>query len=345
MTKEYILSVDSGKFLTKAVLLEENDEHSKVIVDTFSIRTSIEETEETQTPIKNRAILTLNGVSTLMGAEDGLVTLERTKKSEEHKRSTYLAMSQLVPNNSHINLAIGTPITVHRQAEKLKEYQCFMLNLDLDLEKEIEYPVKIEFEINEVPYTYFINRLVTFAESSGYLIVNEESHEDDDLIGVVDIGGFNVNISIYTKEDLYNPESGWTIDLGSRTTTLDKGTHFLYAEIKKELAKEFSELPDQIIHLAAQKGVYGKSPEVQERSSKIISRVKEKFLKGIKTDLQKHNWEFEQTSIILVGGGSLLLKEAIENDPDLKHGLVSQNAQWENAIGFAYAMDDIIETN
>lgn len=340
MEKKHIVAVDSGKFLTKAVLL--NDEGTDV-APPFTIETKISATTQKEVRDSSRYILTLDGVSTLMGAEDGTIDLERSKKGETHKRSTYLAISQLLPSGSHLYLAIGTPLQTHDSVEQLVEYQKFMLGYEVD--EEISFPVEIKFLVNNVEHVYYIENIYTFPESSGYLLNNASDHDEDDLVGVIDIGGLNVNASLYERENNLDLTSPFQLIRGQRMVTSDLGVHALMRSAHDKLETILKTTIDfSTMNLILTRGFYGnqRNLEQKERTAKIIKEAKKDHLERIIQDLKANHWDFNLMTPVFTGGGSLLLKEEIEEHPELEYAITTNNAQWENVLGFIYELDAIV---
>lgn len=328
------IAVDSGKFLTKAVIMEQGE---GVVADTFSIRTKIVETEQTNIKDDNRFILSYGDTNYLMGAEDSVFSFDRSKKLDEHRLSTFLAISQLAPNGASVNLAIGIPLSIYEKQDELLSYQKFML--DIDENEDVEFPVTINFTVNEVEYEYSIEVLATFAESSGYIMSNLEEHEEDEAVGIVDIGGLNVNAAIYRR----TPDGNLSLVRGRSLLTTNNGINRLTSNIKAALESEFnttieSTLMDDIM-LRGYFGIRTNKPVVK-KSSEIINKMKEDYFGYIKADLLANNWDFFNMVPVFVGGGSILLKNAIEKDEDLQYSIISENAQWDNVLGFASLLYD-----
>lgn len=329
----YVVAVDSGKYLTKAILVEDG-----LPTKSYAINSLIKETPEKKSPISNRYVLTLNGQSTLMGAEDGIINTKHTKATDVHKRSTYLSLSQIVPNNSRVHLGIGTPLSIFKVAKETEEYKRFMLNLDIPHDEEIIFPVTLQFEVNEELFTYTIESLTVYAESSGYMITNEVEHLGGaaNYVGVVDIGGLNINASLYKRVD-----KRFELDLTDENTfTADLGTNHLYTLLNTKITPVVGQLNRQQLETVLTQGFYGidENGPFYTETKEIVDKAKKEYFDKIKSAIER--WNFGMTNVVFIGGGATMTAEQIANDKDIFYYKIAKNAQWENVIGFALNLYD-----
>lgn len=346
----FIVGVDSGKFQTKAVayhitngnilLYNEKLKETGQGENVLTFRTQMKKTNQVESRLSNVTILTHDGMSTEMSADDGTIDLERSKKAEVHRRSTYLAIARLLPNGAHLHLGIGTPLMVYQNTQQLEEYEKFMLGYKEY--EEIQPITKIEFLVDGVEHIYYVHSLLTTPESSGYIKNNAHLHVDDDTVGVIDIGGLNVNASQYQRENVHDMNSPFKFLNSKQAITSDKGTHSLYMSIQKRLEDYTGKsIPIETLPRIVARGFYGR-PQDEHMKNETSHLIKEELfthLQEIKTDLQTSGWDFEQLpAVVMIGGGSQLFKEVRLKDEDLQYATVSENSIWENVFGFTHAL-------
>ena len=76
------------------------------------------------------------------------------------------------------------------------------------------------------------------------------------------------------------------------------------------------------------KGMYGSK---HDDAQKIIKRCQIEYLKKIVNEMLKHAWEIQSLPIVFTGGGSILLKDIIE---EYETFMVSDNPVFDNLDGF-----------
>lgn len=337
MEKVYVVAVDSGKFLTKAVQIENGE-----VANRFSIETKMRETEEVRAKVQGTHVVTLNGVSTLMGVKTLLPDVETTKERDIHRRSTYLSISQLIPNGSKIVLAIGFPVSMYMREASVDSYQRFMLGVSEN--DEFSFPVKISFEVDGNGFEYTVEELITFPETSGYLMKRADEYAGYE-VGIIDIGGLNVNGAKYTPVDSNDPNS--PLDISEEFTfTLDEGVHFFTAKLRDRLNTDLNlQLSDGDMSSILLNGCIRnrRKKSLEESSREIVSEEKKKFVEKIKKNMVLRNWSVKTLDIVFVGGGSILLSDAILEDADFQDVEISDNAQWENVEGFGLVAESVLK--
>ncbi|MBP1309280.1 hypothetical protein JOD82_002300 [Paenibacillus sp. 1182] len=332
-TKRTFITVDSGKFMTKAVRRENGK-----IIEKFEVSTKIGTTTEKFSTSRSSYVVTLNGKSSLIGGVGGEYNFDTSKAQEVHRNATYLAVSKLANDQKiPVVLSIGCPLSVWFNTQLREDYRRFMLNFPKDDPRDPnEGPFDVEFEVNGEPFKFEIEHLIVYPETSGFLIKNEEEFAGRS-IAVVDIGGLNVNGVVYqpTGEDgLLEPNEDTFF-------TLNKGGNVFMTELAKALNKRFG-LNIQTYEMDEHfKRGYIKVDKTE--SAKIIKEFTDAYLDEIRGKMKAHSWSVETLDFAWVGGGSLLFKKHILAIPVFEDSLISDNAVWDNAEGFAQATEDAFE--
>lgn len=329
----YEIAVDSGKARTKAIGIVDGENKS------FAFHTRIKDVPYEKLETEDD-VLTLNGSHTIMASQNGTVEHNVTSKaSDTHVRSTYYAISKMIPNGSEIALAIGTPLSTFSNPKEMNRYRKVMLNYS---KGEVEddtikpaYPRTISFKVNGEQFEYTVKQLEVYPESTGYLMFNSQLHEEDDVLAVIDIGGLNVNASLYQrgmdgKFKPLSPKESETSNLGVRALVFD-----IRAALSQYLSTNIT-VDDAAV--ALQRGYYGIAPEMREETAAIIKQAREKHVENIADILEGLQWDFQNMRAAFVGGGSVLLREEIQNHPAFKYSVFSKVGDQDNVRGFLGAM-------
>jgi len=323
----WIVAVDSGKYQTKAIA-----GNNEVEAKRFSLLTKMTPTTEKQSLSPSSYVTKLNNEKFLVGSQQGFHDFETTKAKDLHRRTTYTAISQLVPNKAEIVLAIGCPLTQYTNTELRNEYMRFMLNLpEGDKTNPNKAEVEISFEVNDKKFTYTVKRLLVFPETSGFLIKYEELFERK-TVAIIDIGGLNVNGAVYRRLE---PNE-------DKFFTINKGGNVFKQQLRKELNSSFSNLnlnEDDMEDIILDGYVEINDVEDSVRKTKeIIDKHKFEFLDQIKQEMRSYSWSVNTYQFIFVGGGSILFEKEIREQPEFgKRLIISENAVWDNCEGFGMA--------
>lgn len=294
------VTVDSGKDSTKAC---QGD-----IKTRFKTRVA-RRSDLNQVDMKEAFMVTYNGEAFVVGDSVNIQPdLEISKTTIEHKVCIYSAIAQLVPNGSVVNLVIGIPVLLFLDEETRSEYVSFM-SQPADQEW-------TEIVVKGEPHYFKINQVKALPESSGYIFSNYKDCLDD-LVGVVDIGGLNINGCVYSR---LNP-------VHQTCFTINKGGHHLRSDIRQKLIQQLR----RDIQDYQMDNILGK-PKKSE--APIIKEVIGNYINLILTEMRAKNWDISEDGIpvVLTGGTSQIIgKYADEFFPVLT---LSQTPVWDNVTGF-----------
>ena len=206
--------------------------------------------------------------------------------------------------------------------------------LFLDQEKRSEY-VKFMSQPSHQEWTeimvggdlhYFkINQVRALPETAGYPFRHYEKYMDD-LVGVIDIGGLNINGCIYSQ---LSP-------VHQTCFTINRGGHHLSAEIQQRLIQQLN----RDIQGYQMEGIF-KRPKPAEEP--IIKEVVDGYMKLILNELRTRNWDISQDGIpvILTGGTSYIIGRYVSNY--FPQVIVSQDPIWDNVTGFQVYAEAFLE--
>lgn len=326
-----ILAVDSGKYLTKAVSIDENGDFKRT-----QVFTKMKRTTQPKSALGGGKVVGLDGKYYIVG--QGTLNSPTTSKMEEiHKRCTYSQIPEHFPNGSEIVLAIGCPLSDYKNLKKREAYKRFMLGLSEDDPRDLNSePVEISFELEGIHYTYTVKKLAVFPEGSGMLLKYEHLFKDK-TVAITDIGGLNVNVSVY-RSLVPDVNTFFTLEKGG-----NKFRSLLQQELNSNIEGCNINSMDEMDEIIAKGYVeVSGNPKSVEESRELIQILKEEFLEEIIAHLWDLNLSVNTTEFIFVGGGSLLFRNEIMERNDIKK-FISNNAQWENAEGFAVAAAKVFD--
>lgn len=311
MAIKYV-AIDSGKFATKAVTLK-SDRTEKLLV----FRTKMEET--------NRA--SVQGASFLveyeekkyiLGEQVEVASFRSSKAELIHKVAVYTALTRLVESGDEVVAAVGCPLQVFENAETKEQYRRYLFPKG-----------QIDIKVNGTTKHFTVKNVL--AENSGIIYLDEARYADR-MVGVVDIGGLNINCCVYNRG----------VPVLSSLFTDDLGSNVLVSGLRKELSMKYSEdLPlfqmEEILGDGFLRDNMSPTGEF-EGSRELIRTYKREHVGKIIRQLQENGWNLRTMELVFVGGASeLLRKEITERFPAAK---LYEDAAQLNVRGFLKALTE-----
>ncbi len=301
-----LVCVDTGKYGTKAITMDENGELKK-----FYVRTKVEPlTENSYENGKEKTyIMEYNGARYRIGEEANTMELDTTKTTLNHKLTILLSLAKLVEDeNEPISIIIGCPLTVFTNIQKKEELCKFMQDGS---------PFNVS--INGKHKTINVVRVMTLPESLGVAYQKMEVNMKK-LLGVIDIGGLNTNAAIYERLKPIRT-TAFTINEGS-LILMRKIKHAVNAELEGVNYQDY-----EIPYLITNTG-YKNYDQIQ----RIIDKVFKAHVDRIVEEMKKYNWNVNGLELTFTGGGSLDMKPGIEKY--MPEATVSQDGVWDNVKAF-----------
>lgn len=303
------ISIDSGKHSTKCFL---KDKEGNDIRDMFP--TKINETEEIVASALNSYVVSMGDSNErfMLGTAGEDFDYSTNKAINLHKYAIYTMIHKYALNNQRVELVVGCPLSIFHNVDTREKYAEFIMG-----------GKNIKFTVNGETKHFVIEKIKVVPEGSGFLLKNSDVYENR-LVGIVDIGGLNLNGCVYDKL------------VPDKTTyfTENKGSHILTNDLKTSLNEEYgAELPDFIMPKVLEDGYLQKNPD---ESKKFIKNFYKGFIQSkIKNSMKKKGWVTDYMDIVFVGGGSSLLNDYIRNE--YPEATIADDAQWENVEG-AYVL-------
>ena len=246
------------------------------------------------------------GSSYVVGDENKTVNTNilLSKMDLSHKLPVLVAIHQCVPDGATVELFVGLPIHSYYNTDYRKEYVAFY-------QKE----KTVTLTVNNVEKTFTIAKVTAMPESVGHVFNNPV----DSLVGVIDIGYTTIDGAVFRD----------CAPILDTVFSLVDGANPFKTKVRDELNKELllNIQPYQMDEILS-KGMYGAK---HDEAQKIIKRCQIEYLKKIVNEMLKHAWEIQSLPIVFTGGGSILLKDIIE---EYETFMVSDNPVFDNLDGF-----------
>lgn len=297
-----IITVDAGKYQTKGL----NG------IKGVRFRTKLEEIDNSINLNNNNDFyIQWKNKHYILGNGARYIDYDMTKHKLQHKLAVYTVCSKLLEkqDDKSINLIVLSPLITYTNKQAREEFRQYILD-----------DHKINFEVNNEDIKLNINDVTIFAEACGIPLNNIPKFKNK-TVGVLDIGGLNVNGIIF-KNMKPIKETEFTINAGS-LVIMEKIRKELNKEIKGANIQEYQ--MDQII----KQGYYNVESDF---SKEIIQMVLSNHFKEILQVAKATNWDIKGLDIVIAGGGSLDLGiNNIQNH--IPQAQLSNNPIWDSCIG------------
>lgn len=252
-------------------------------------------------------------VGNYVSEESGSTSMLDSKKDMIHKVATLTAIASVVNNGDTVRAVIGCPIKLYKNQENRKEYL-----------EELLPKGKVEIRVNGRDKSFFIASAGVLPESTGAAIMFGE-HFDKKAVGIIDIGGLNVNCCVYRDHRLL-PETSFTEKHG-RKVLLEKFRDVIEA-------KEDCEFRTYEIEQFLEQGYITntRDSKKEEESKGFIRDFLRHHLMAILKTCSEHGWSLDRMDLIFIGGGSAMLSSYIREM--LPKAYIPKDPEFVNAEGF-----------
>lgn len=294
--KRKTVAIDSGKDAQKMCWGLEPDERLK-------FDNKVEEIKE-KSPVYHTVVEFNGKLYSVAGTGDK--NWDASKDDELHQVAIYYGLTRLELNSDClINLVIGTPALKFKNPVAKQSYRDRVYNGG-----------SAEITVNGREFNLLINDVLVLPESSGIIYQTKNYQEySQELIGIIDIGGLNAQGIVYDRTNIIN-ETIFTENLGG---------NILEVSVKNALNEH-----DYNFQIYQMHHILRKLERENEKVQEIVNSIKEKHLKKIFEMMKANNWNINHMEIVFTGGGSLLLRDLIED----KGFSVSETSVWDNVCGF-----------
>lgn len=294
---ERYLSVDSGKFNTKISVLKKAG-----IVDT-SFATKVDEVSELEGPEEGTYIVEIEGHYYRVG-DNAIQTAPKdtSKKSDFHRIATWTAVALNCDSGDVINIAIGCPLSLYEVPAQRAKYKEYMLPTG-------DITVKLRTTEGIQTKTFSFGKRGIFPEGSGVVYLDLSKYAKK-MIGIVDIGGLNMNAALYDDLKLQHGIIV-TRELGGRVL-IDGLTDALNAEYNASITPKLveSKIFDQNKN---QRFIVSQDDprKSKEESPAFIHTYIKNHIQSIYNNVKEAGIDPLNVELYFIGGTSDLLKEEI----------------------------------
>lgn len=295
-----VITVDAGKFQTKGLLGTRG----------IRFRTKIEEVDNSIKLSNSDFHVKWDNNYYLIGDGARYVDYDLTKHKLQHKLAVYTACGALLDGDTEpVNLVVLSPMSMYTNKQAREEFRHFILNNG-----------NAEFELNGKEVNLKINDITIFAEACG-VPLNNVSLFKNRIVGVLDIGGLNVNGVIFKN---MKPVKGTEF-------TINAGSLIAMEKIRKEINKEIkgANIQEYQMDSIIKQGYYSADRSATEQ---IIQQVLSEHFKEIAQIAKATNWDIKGLDIVVAGGGSLDLG-ANNITKYIPQAILSANPIWDNCVG------------
>jgi hypothetical protein len=292
----------------------DNGYHSTKIYQQFPIPKSYSfrsKMQSTTLPLiyPNTHSITYKNTTYLIGdhAEEIDINLNKNN-SLLHYLTTLTGLGLLSPNTPNTqpiqyNLVANIPINLYNQSNKES------------FENHLRSTTPINYTLNKKPISISIPNVVVFPQCLPCIYVN---HIKSNLIGILDCGGITIQGCICENKNL----------ISSTVFTENQGILILLNKIKKTLNATYNlNINDYELESILKNGLL----QNKEESLQIISSICTSHIEQIIKIMKLSGWNIENTEILCVGGGSLLLEQYLYKL--LPKYRLSNNPVQDNVLG------------
>lgn len=291
------VAIDNGFHTTKI-------HQQSPIPKSYSFRSKMAHTTSSLT-YPNTHSITYKNENYLIGdyAEEIDINLNKNN-STLHYLATLTGLALLSPTqNTQYNLVANIPINLYNQSNK----EAF--------ENHLRSTTPITYALNKKPISISIPNVVVFPQSLSALYVN---HIKSNLIGILDLGGMTSQGCICENKNLIH----------STIFTENQGILILLNKIKKTLNSTYNiNIQDYELESILKNGLL----QDKEKSLSLISSICLSHIEQIIKIMKLSGWNLENTEILCVGGGSLLLEPYLSKL--LPKYRLSNNPVFDNVLG------------
>ena len=304
---EKIIAVDPGKFAIKSVC----SGSGSGIVDKLRSKIYHLGDNEAFDPQGNSVLVNYQGERYIVGDQGAAIDPGFSKQTILHKVGLMAALSRYVRDGDAIRLVIGCPASVYCDKAARESYRDFMTDSG-----------RLIFETLSDQFDVKIKSVLVLPESSGAPYVYPKYFKDS-RVAVVDIGGLNMNFSVYNN---------LVLELDSMRT-VNYGGYMIEDSVRSQFSGRFSVALGQADYEQVLKNdgltVNG---SLDPESTRLLHQTFERFAKDIADVIKGFDYDLSIMKVVFIGGSSKLLSGYIEKF--FPHAMVRDDSQDVNVLGF-----------
>lgn len=317
-----ILSMDSGKFLTKAIGLKSDD--SLMEGKRVKVRSKLYDLSDGDVEMAGESFaVTYEGKNVIVGEQGTIDGSEETNKATWlHKLCIYTAITQYIKphENTEVYMVLSCPLNLLKSVEYKEEYKNFIMNDGKE----------IHITVSDEEYVFTIKDVTIKSEGSGILYLNKERFYNCE-IGLIDIGGLNMQFCKYVN-GVSQPETRFTEMSGSNKLIQDLKEDLEIFRKGKPVTFEQAEaaLRDKVLRI--------NNNDIDESREIIKQRISKYIKNDVIRNITKRRISLDLMQPIVVGGTCINIKEELKNE--IENVEIQEDPQWASVDGLfkiAYA--------
>ena len=302
---ERIIAVDPGKFAIKSAASD--------VPEVRSLRSKIYALNENEQfdPQGNSVYITYEGKNYIIGDQGVAVDQDFSKETILHKIGLMASLSRYIKDGDSVRLILGCPASIYKDKSAREKYRDYMTDNGT-----------LKFETNTDTYTVSVVSTLVLPESSGAPYVYPQYFKDS-RVAVVDIGGLNLNFSVYNN---------LVLELDSMRT-VNYGGYMVEDLVKTSFSGRFGvslKQPDYE-QVLVNDGLF-KNGTVLPESTDLLHELFHQFASDISKVVKSFDYDLSLMKVLFIGGSSYLLKDDITEF--IPHALIKSDCANVNVLGF-----------
>lgn len=297
---EFDHSILKGKFKNK--VLPVHDFGFDIVGDSYKV------------DYENQCFLIGDAVS------DDQIDYDLSKQNYNHRLSIYLAVTRLLELAekakepiafAQVNLAINMPLSIFKSQSKKDEYEQYLKNKGQ----------LIALNVNGKPFTFRINTILLLPEGIGVVYHNMDEYRNQNILNI-DIGSLNCTFL----------QCNQLVPQYDKMAVSTQGINILRGRIAETLSTYYgTTIPDDVVdQILKDKYLYLDGIK-QAESKEIVEKIIENHVQMIFNYAKSRKISFSNTTVMLVGGGSILLKQYLSRYPFVQF---TTNPEYANVLSF-----------
>jgi len=302
---ERIIAVDPGKFAIKMA----TSGGSEVLTLRSKLYT-LNDNEQFD-PQGNSVFITYDGTNYIIGDQGVAVDQDFSKETILHKIGLMAALTKFIQDGDSVRLVLGCPASIYKDKAAREHYRDFMTDNG-----------NLKFETNTDKYDISIISTLVLPESSGAPYVYPQYFKDS-RVAVVDIGGLNLNFSVYNN---------LVLELDSMRT-VNYGGYMIEDLVKDKFSGRFGVALSQPDYeqVLLNDGLF-KNGAIIPESTELLHELLHEFAADISKVVKSFDYDLSLMKVLFIGGSSALLKDSITEF--IPHAMIRNDCAHVNVSGF-----------
>lgn len=315
--EKLILSVDPGKFLTKAVGLNTSENALEGTRESF--RSKLYDLNDGYIePAGESYAVEYEGSNLIIGEQGTTDGVEETNKATPlHKICVYTAITRYIKPDelTDVYMVLSCPLNLLKSAAYKNEYKRFIMN-DGD---------EIEIKVNDKNYLFVIRDITIKAEGSGILYLNKDRFLNCE-VGIIDIGGLNMQFCRYIN-GVPQPESRITEMTGSNKLIQDLREDLeIFLKGKPVTFEQSAEaLKDKVLRI--------NNADIDDTREIVKNRIHQYLRNDVIRNLTRKRISLELLQPIVVGGTCINIREELKEE--IPNADIQEDPQWASVEGLS----------